>query len=109
MKVLITVRNKTKRPLRGISILDTVPPVIKAPAEFGIIKPKQSQQTNQGTKMLWELPELGAGQERVISYKIETKMQVLGKLKLPGAAAKLKLKKRKFVLKSSSCTITEKK
>ncbi|GEM_PF-2694740 len=109
MKVLLNLRNKGKVAVTNLRLIDKVPAVIKAPTQQGAYKPSQVQSNPQGTVLIWDLPSMRAGEEKIISYRIEGKINLLGKVTLPQAVVKYILLKRSVVARSASVPLTEKK
>ena len=104
MKVLVTVKNDGNAGIDEIRVMDKVPGVIKAPVEFGMIKPNSVKNVGEHTVLMWDIPHLKKGEEKVISYKIEGRVNILDTIILPAALAKFGLgtKKKMFTSKSVS-------
>lgn len=93
LKVIISIRNRTRYPLRELVILDKIPTIarLKEEEELGTLKPTQlREQEHGGTLLRWNINDLDPSEERILSYKIRTKLSVLGGFKLPPALAKYK-------------------
>ncbi|MFA4887299.1 MAG: hypothetical protein WC595_03735 [Candidatus Nanoarchaeia archaeon] len=105
MKVVVTVRNPGKLPIKNVSVMDVVPHNVKAPTEFGSIKPSNVKASPEGLKIYWELPVLRGGEEKALSYKIESKMQLNAKAVLPSAAAKFMKGSKKIMAHSSAVAL----
>lgn len=108
MKVLIGVRNKGNAPLTEIKVMDKVPAMIKAPVEFGMIKPSSVKNVGGQTVLMWDVPHLKKGEEKVISYKIEGRVNLLDTLILPAALAKFGLGSKKKLFSSRSVSLYKK-
>ena len=109
MKVILNVRNRGSFPLNNVRVVDRVPTAIKAPTQHGTLRPSYVKAAPEGTVMVWDLPHLKGGEEKVISYRIEGKIQVLGKMSLPPAVVKYVLFGRGVTARSSSVSLHEKK
>ena len=109
MKVLINIRNRGNVSLNNVRIVDKVPNSIKAPTQYGTLKPNHVKASPEGSIMVWDLPNVRAGEEKVISYRLEGKIQVLGKIVLPSAVAKYTLLGRGVAARSSTASLREKK
>lgn len=108
MKVVIAVRNPGKTTIRTVSVMDKVPHNIKAPTDFGIIKPVHVKSTPEGMRIIWELPSLKPGEEKTLTYKIESKMNLSQQFTLPGAAAKFMSGAKKVIATSPAVSIKPK-
>ncbi|MBI2667865.1 hypothetical protein HYX17_03810 [Candidatus Woesearchaeota archaeon] len=93
IKVLLHVKNRLGN-LNDVEIIDIVPSFIKPKHDFGTLAPAKMQRGAKGVRLLWSLPEFLEGEERVISYEIESQLQLLGKLSLPRAKVRYKRKNR---------------
>ncbi len=100
MKVLISVKNRGNVTVKDIKLLDKVPASIRAPTKYGMHKPSKVQAVPEGTAMVWDIQALPAGQERLLSYAIEGKMQFLERIVLPPSRAKYILFGRQIIAKS---------
>lgn len=105
MKVLIYVKNKRNKPLKSVSLIDKVPKSIRRPTQFSQDKPKVSSLAD-GTRLLWSL-SLRPKQEKVISYRIESSIKVIGRIRLPKAIILVKTKNSRKVSKSNSAILKE--
>ena len=55
-----------------------------------------------GTKVTWSLAELDSHEQRLISYKIKAKLNILGTFSLPRATVEFKRKKGSRLSKAYS-------
>ncbi len=85
IKVLLEVRNKRKYPVRDVSIIDFVPGIanVEKGIEIGTLHPHKINSNGQGSKIEWQLSELDGLEQRIISYKIKAKLNILGPFRLP--------------------------
>jgi hypothetical protein len=86
LKVLIEVSNRSARAIKQLKIIDKVPHIAEVASEFdvGTMRPTSVKQLpNKGTLITWHIDELDAGEERVITYKIRSKLSILGQMRLP--------------------------
>ena len=65
--------------------------------------------TAEGIKMLWSIPTLAPGEEKIISYKMEAKRTLLGKLILPPAVARFKKGDKAVMVRTGKKVVKEKK
>ncbi len=91
LKVLIEVCNRSSKPVKMVEVMDKVPHIASMEKDFevGTIRPsKVIPLPNKGTLIKWHFDELDSGEERVISYKIQSKLSILGQMRLPVAVTK---------------------
>jgi len=91
LKVLIEVSNRSSRPVKEVVVLDKVPHIATVVRDFevGTIRPtKITHDQHKGTLLKWTLDELDSGEERVITYRIQSKLSILGQMRLPVAVTK---------------------
>ncbi len=87
IKVLLEVKNKRKYPVKDVTITDFVPGIanIEKSIELGTLRPHKVKSGSQGNKIEWQLSELDGLEQRIISYKIKAKLNILGPFRLPRA------------------------
>lgn len=86
LKVLITLKNRSGSQLSDVYIVDRVPAIadLKPDHEVGTMRPTHVlKHEAQGTQLRWSLETIDPHEERLLSYKIRTKLSVLGGLNLP--------------------------
>ncbi len=83
LKVSLTVQ--AKKHIEKVNVIDRLPPLVKVYERFGAEKPVR---INEKTKRIeYNFDSLEAGEVRIISYIIYSKVGVLGKFALPSATA----------------------
>ena len=89
-KVLLEVKNRSPSVLKNVNILDNLPHMVDVMKEFeaGSLHPVSIMKHNTGTLLKWVIDDLDGFEERVITYKIKSKLSILGSLTLPVAVAK---------------------
>ena len=100
LKVLINVINKSKKKIKDIKIMERVP-FLEAPKEFGTLKPSKMYKSGGALTLVWKIDELSPKEERVFSYKLETKAKVIGKIPIPPTLARYEKKKKIIIVKSN--------
>ena len=91
IKVILYIKNRTGSIIEDISIIEKIPHIANIGKDFqvGTIKPtKIIQNPKKGTLVKWELQSLEAFEERIITYKIKSKLSILGGLTLPATIIK---------------------
>jgi hypothetical protein len=99
LKVLLTIKNRTNKRVKHLKIIDLVPriAVLKTDSEIGTVNPdKVIKNELQGTILKWHIDQIDGGEERLISYKIRSKLSILGGVTLPVAVAKFDTEKGKI-------------
>ena len=105
MKVIMNVRNRTARPIKNVAIIDNVPNIADIQKEFqiGTVKPtKIVTHERKGNLIKWDINLLEKYEERIITYKVRSKLSILGKFKLPPAVIKYENEKGKDVITHSN-------
>lgn len=91
LKVRVHVLNRSKRPMHKVRVVDYIPRIaaLVKESEVGSVEPtKVLKGGEKGTIMRWNLDKLEAGEERIIRYRIRSKLSILGELSLPPAVVK---------------------
>ncbi|MFH1276588.1 MAG: hypothetical protein ABIH82_05750 [Candidatus Woesearchaeota archaeon] len=96
IKVTLEVKNKSKKPLKDIQVIDLIPGIanLEKSLELGTLKPHQIKHTQKGTKVIWSLAEIEGQEHRLITYKVKAKLNILGTLSLPRAIVEFKKGKK---------------
>lgn len=108
IKVLITVKNVGNVSLNEVRVMDRIPKGIKAPSHFGAAKPVTVKSGMDGVRMVWHLHGVKPGQERTLSYKVESKTKLKGTAMLPGAIAKFMAAGKKVLTHSNAVSLKPK-
>jgi hypothetical protein len=91
IKVLIEVKNRSNRVLKNVRMLDKIPHIVHLVEEHGVgtLRPAKVVRSDEtGTLLSWNLNELDKLEERVVSYRIRTKLSIVGRLHLPVSVVK---------------------
>ncbi|MFP4524149.1 MAG: hypothetical protein ACLFO2_02410 [Candidatus Woesearchaeota archaeon] len=91
MKVRVFVKNRSKRQVNRLKVIDRVPRIAEfiTSAHLGTLQPsKVTKSERRGTIARWEIDSLEPYEERIISYKIKSKLKIVGKMVLPPAKIK---------------------
>jgi hypothetical protein len=98
LKVTLVVKNLSNSILHDVEIRDQIPGIadVEQSVEMGTLKPHHITRGKQGSTIVkWKLSELEAKEERLITYKIKSKLKIVGTLQLPRARATMKTKSGK--------------
>jgi len=93
IKIVLNVRNRSKKALQKIEVIDRIPSITDLEREFkvGSLHPaKILKHKKKGTILKWEIESLESGEERVINYVTKSKLAILGMLKIPPAVVRCK-------------------
>lgn len=88
VKILLIVKNKSKRTITNLKVLDKIPNLAVPIDDFGTLRPIRVKNSITGRTLIWEVNELQSGEEVVISYALHANMDLFGKTMLPSATAK---------------------
>ncbi|HEA46171.1 MAG TPA: hypothetical protein ENH99_00095 [Candidatus Pacearchaeota archaeon] len=81
VSILLNAKNYVER----VNVIDRLPPLVKIYERFGGDEPTRIDHKNR--RLEWNFEKLEAGETRVISYIIYSKIGVIGKFALPTATA----------------------
>jgi hypothetical protein len=81
----VTLKIHARKYIERIRLIDRLPPLVKLYEKFGIEKPIRTDEKNK--RIEWAFEKLEAGETRVISYIIYSKVGILGRFILPSAMA----------------------
>lgn len=80
----VSVRVKARKHVDRVQVIDTLPNMVKLYEKFG----RKPDKIDKDMRRLgWNLERLNAGEERVFSYVIYSKLRVVGRFELPAATA----------------------
>lgn len=108
VKVVIRVKNRSSKQLMGIELADHVPHIAHVEKELSIgsIQPHAILQHPKGGLILkWTLESLEAGDERVLSYRMKSRLPILGEFNLPSANARCKDGNKVILSNSNRVTV----
>ncbi len=81
----ISVKIQAKKHIEKVTVLDRLPPLVKLYEKFGAEKPTRVDEKNK--RIEWNFNRMNAGEIRIVSYVIYSKLGVVGKFALPSATA----------------------
>ena len=105
MKVIMNLRNRTAKQIKNVAIIDNVPNIADIQKEFqiGTLKPtKIVMHERKGNLIKWNIELLEKYEERIITYKVRSKLSILGNFKLPPAVIKYENQKGKDTITHSN-------
>ncbi|MBI4894162.1 MAG: hypothetical protein HY833_00270 [Candidatus Aenigmarchaeota archaeon] len=104
--VTIEVVNRSVHEVRDVYVRDFIPPIAKIVSKFETMKPNV-RETVGGTELTWKFDSLRAGEERVITYRLRPKMDIVGTLKLNPATVTYSNKRRQKKSTASGIVIVQ--
>ncbi len=94
IRVYIEVKNKSGYEITDVIVEDRIPPIFRFVKPHGKVKVRKKK-TKKFTKILWMVPRLLPGEERILSYDMEFVLGVKGSIQIPGASLHGKIGERK--------------
>jgi hypothetical protein len=91
IKIRIFIKNRSSKKVHKVRIIDKVSSIAEMiqDTHIGTMQPtKVTKSEKRGTIIRWEIEGLEPYEERIVTYKIRSKLKILGDLKLPGAKVK---------------------
>jgi hypothetical protein len=86
LKVKLHIKNRSARTISNIKIIDKVPSLVDIVEEnnLGSLRPtKILRHGNSGVIARWDLEALEPYEERIITYKLKSKLKIFGSIELP--------------------------
>ena len=109
MTVILHIKNRAKEKLREIEFTEFIPALVSIGKEvsIGSLQPTKilRHEKRKNTIVKWTIDNLDASEERVISYKIISKLPILGSFSLPAATASFKSNNKVFTSTSNRLSI----
>lgn len=109
LKVIISVRNRSNKTFDDVRIIDRVSNIAEVLKEhyLGTLAPsKVLYDTKKGTILKWDLDTIDKYEERIITYKIKSKLSVIGGFNLKPTIVKFRDTSGKdYFSRSNSVTI----
>jgi hypothetical protein len=90
VKIKLSVKNKTNQLQNNVTLEDYVPVPFGLSREFGTIKPDAIKKSKSKLTLTWKFEELLPKEERIVSYKMKSTMEIVGKITIPPACIKQK-------------------
>lgn len=82
--VLLEVKNRALHEIKDVEIIDVVPQIARVVDRFDTLRPK-AKRVADGTELRWNLGAMKSGEERVVTYRIRSVVDIVGHLALPEA------------------------
>ncbi|MEM5836221.1 MAG: hypothetical protein QXR09_00805 [Candidatus Aenigmatarchaeota archaeon] len=91
--IMLEIKNRTRNEIKDVIIRDFVPGIATVVEKFDTLRPSLRKIAN-GTELVWKIPSLAPGDERILTYRIKPIIDIVGTLKLPKAYVKFMNKKK---------------
>ena len=107
-KVVVKVKNRGSVQLANIEVLDNLPHIAHVEKEISIgsMQPHAIlKHPKKGIMIRWMLETLEPGDERVLSYRMKSRLPILGEFSLPAANARCKIENRVVISNSNRVTV----
>jgi hypothetical protein len=112
LKVILNVKNTSSKSIQDVKVVDSVPDIADIEENFqaGTIKPDNiTKNIANGTLVKWNLGRFEAYEERVISYRIKSKLTIIGYFRLHSAVVKFISNNKESKVRSNSVQLHIKK
>ncbi len=109
VNIILAIKNRGKTALKDIELMDRIPNLadIEKEISIGTLQPvKILKHEKKGSLVKWVLDNLDASEERVIRYRIKSKLSIIGGFNLPAAVAKYRHNNKETKSRSNKVTIT---
>ena len=107
-EVVLKLRNKTGHYVKNIKLVDYIPRLITINRkDFDGVKPNKLELSKSSgiMRVIWDIKGLDDNEEKVLSYEINSRMSIVGRLILPSAVVEYKTKKGFTKVSSNRLTI----
>ncbi|MBW3011842.1 hypothetical protein KY311_01530 [Candidatus Woesearchaeota archaeon] len=108
--IRLNIKNVSGVKLENVRVVETIPNIAEYVKEdkLGVIPPTSIRQFDiSGTKLEWVFDELGPREERILTFKMVSKLKVLGKFRLKATEASFMKKGKKKTCYSNTLTLIQ--
>ncbi|MEM3877720.1 MAG: hypothetical protein QXW07_04420, partial [Candidatus Woesearchaeota archaeon] len=112
LKVLINIKNRGKNSIHNLRVVDIVPDIADVEDNFqaGTIKPDNiTKNIASGTLIKWNIERMEPYDERLISYKIKSRLAIVGSFRLKPAVARYTINNKEYKAVSNEVWIRSRK
>jgi len=105
IKITLNIKNRTGKKLEHIKVIEKIPNIAELIKEdyLGTLKPSKILQHDiKGMLLKWDIDELEGYEERMITYKIKSKLSIIGHMSLNPAVVKFKNPNGKITITHSN-------
>ena len=107
-KIVVKVKNRIRKQITDIEVIDNLPHIAHVEKELSIgsMQPHAFlQHPKKGVIIKWNIETLESGDERVLSYKMRSRLAILGEFNLPAATARCKVDNKVVISNSNRVTV----
>ncbi len=107
-KVVVRVKNRSGSQITNIEVVDHVPHIAHVEKELSIgsMQPHAVLQHPKGGLVIkWTVEVLEPGDERVLSYRMKSRLPILGEFNLPAASARCKIGEKVVISNSNRISV----
>ena len=107
-KVVVRVKNRSSKQIANIEVLDHLPHIASVEKELSIgsMQPHAvMQHPKKGIIIKWNIETLEPGDERVLSYRMKSRLSILGEFNLPSASARTKIGNKVIITNSNRVSV----
>lgn len=107
-KVVVRVKNRSSKQIANIEVMDYIPHIahIEKDLSIGSMQPHAFlTHPKKGVVIKWAIESLEAGDERVLSYRMRSRLSILGEFNLPAASARCHVGQRVIISNSNRVTL----
>jgi hypothetical protein len=107
-KVVVRVKNRSKNRIDDIEATDYVPHIahVEKDVSIGSMQPHAVlKHPKKGVMIRWKIEAIEPGDERVLSYKMKSRLAILGEFNLPSASARAKVGRKLIISNSNRVTV----
>jgi hypothetical protein len=105
IKITLNIRNRSSRKIEHIKVIEKIPNIAEYIKEdyLGTLKPSKVLKHDQkGTLLKWDIDQLDGFEERMITYKIKSRLTILGSMVLTPSVVKFKNPSGKITITHSN-------
>lgn len=85
LKIMLHIKNNSPKKITDVTVIDLLPHIIHPQAHFGTLRPIKEEKGSRGVRLTWKIHQLVSGEERIITYHVDSKVTVIGQITLPYA------------------------
>ncbi len=87
VKIRLYLKNRSRKAIGNLRVTDIVPSIaeIDKKTHLGTMEPVSIGKSKRGSVPRWEMDVLEAYEERIITYRIKSKLTLIGGIRLPSA------------------------
>jgi len=107
-KIVVRVKNRSANQLTNIEVIDHIPHIAHVEKELSIgsMQPHAIlHHPKRGVMIKWAIETLEPGDERVLSYRMKSRLSILGEFSLPSATARCKIGEKVVITNSNRVSV----